>query len=110
MAHHNHSHGNNQLHVHITPINVYMKVFGALIALTLITVFFSKGLHLPGHLGTFVAFAIAITKASLVLMFFMHLKYEKNLNRFVFSLGFIFLMILFAFSFGDMITRAVVTP
>ncbi len=54
----------------------YLMVFGALLVLTLITVGVSY-LDLPEVETVVVALAIATTKASLVAMFFMHLKGEK---------------------------------
>lgn len=57
-------------------VRVYLMVFGALLVLTLITVGVSY-LDLPEFETVIVALAIATTKASLVAMFFMHLKGEK---------------------------------
>ena len=104
MGHHNHG-SSEQLHVHITPYKTYLNVFIALVTLTVLTVVFSKVIHLPGQLSVLVAFAIALVKASLVLAFFMHLKYESNLHRLIFFSGFLFLAILLFFSFGDILTR-----
>jgi cytochrome c oxidase subunit IV len=60
------------------PVNVrgYLAVFGALLVLTLVTVAVSY-LDLPVRPTILVALAIAVTKASLVAMFFMHLKGER---------------------------------
>jgi cytochrome c oxidase subunit 4 len=54
----------------------YLAVFGALLALTTVTVGFSY-LHLPHSIAIPIGIAIAIAKAALVVMFFMHLKGEK---------------------------------
>jgi len=54
----------------------YMAVFGTLLVLTLVTVGVSY-LNLPEFETVIVALAIATTKASLVAMFFMHLKGER---------------------------------
>jgi cytochrome c oxidase subunit 4 len=54
----------------------YMMVFGTLLVLTLITVGVSY-LDLPEVETVVVALVIATTKASLVAMFFMHLKFER---------------------------------
>jgi cytochrome c oxidase subunit 4 len=54
----------------------YLAVFGALLALTMVTVGFSY-LHLPHSIAIPIGIAIAIAKAALVVMFFMHLKGEK---------------------------------
>ena len=54
----------------------YMVVFGALLALTVVTVAVSY-LHLPETPAVFIGIGIALIKASLVAMYFMHLKGEK---------------------------------
>ena len=54
----------------------YLAVFGALLALTMVTVGFSY-LHLPPTMAIPIGIAIAIAKAALVVMFFMHLKGER---------------------------------
>jgi cytochrome c oxidase subunit 4 len=56
----------------------YMAVFVTLLALTVITVGVSY-LHLEVHHAVMVALAIACFKASLVLLFFMHLISERQL-------------------------------
>jgi cytochrome c oxidase subunit 4 len=54
----------------------YLAVFGALLVLTMVTVGFSY-LHLSASAAVPIGIAIAIAKASLVVMFFMHLKGER---------------------------------
>lgn len=60
---------------HIVPVALYNKVFISLICLTVLTVLIAT-VHL-GSLNIPVAFAIAALKASLVILFFMHMKYER---------------------------------
>ncbi len=95
----------NKEHVehHITPFAVYAKVAGALFFFTFLTV----GAH-QLHLGVWaapVAFLIAAIKAALVMLYFMHLKYDNLTNRVIFGTGFFFLVLLFAFSALDIWTR-----
>ena len=73
----------------------YMVVFVALIALTAITVGVSY-LHLEVRHAVMVALAIAIFKASLVALFFMHLISERHVIFVIlaFTVGF-FLVLLF---------------
>jgi cytochrome c oxidase subunit IV len=59
-------------------VRTYMFVFGALMALTFITVVVSY-LHLPVPAAVTVALIIAVIKGSLVALFFMHLSNEKRL-------------------------------
>jgi cytochrome c oxidase subunit 4 len=56
----------------------YVAVFGALAALTVLTV-----LAAQFKLGTAVGVTIALLKASLVMAFFMHLRHEGRFTRFV---------------------------
>ena len=65
-----------ELHEHISPVSTYMKVFGALLVLTALTYAVSYMSLGPASLP--VAMIVAVAKASLVCMFFMHLKWEAN--------------------------------
>jgi cytochrome c oxidase subunit IV len=88
---------------HVIPANVLAKTFVALLILTALTVGAAR-IHLGMFAGP-VAFLIAGVKAFLVMSFFMGLKYEVRENRIIFSLGFIFLGILFFFCALDIWTR-----
>ena len=92
----NHSH-------HIIPFSVYRNTAIALIVLTVLTVMFHE--MKMGPLAAPIAFLIASVKAGLVMLFFMGLKYENQVNRVIFSLGFIFLVLLFLFCSLDIWTR-----
>jgi cytochrome c oxidase subunit 4 len=59
-------------------VRIYITVFVALMALTLITVAISY-LHLPVPMAVTVALLVAIIKGSLVACYFMHLISEKKL-------------------------------
>lgn len=101
----NHQHsGSEEEFYHLTPFSVYLKVALALFALTILTVVTAKFMHL-GVLATPVAILIAITKAALVLLYFMHLKYDSAINRLVFATSFFFVFVLFLFSVIDIFTR-----
>lgn len=94
---------------HIMPLATYMKVAAALFALTFLTV---GAHHFRGFLGPvapFIAFGIAAVKAFLVMAWFMHLKYENRENRFVFITGFLCLLLLFAITLTDILSRASVS-
>ena len=100
-SHHDTSHEGGHF---IVPFEVLRNTALALMGLTVLTVFTAKFMKL-GPFAGLVAFAIAFTKALLVIMYFMGLKYDTKLNRFIFSLGFIFLMLLAFFSVLDIWTR-----
>jgi cytochrome c oxidase subunit 4 len=57
---------------------LYWMVFCALIVATMITVAQARIIHLDHTVNIVIGLAIAITKGSLVALFFMHLKYEKR--------------------------------
>ena len=61
-----------------------------------------------GVLNTPVAMLIAAVKATLVLVFFMHLKWSSKLTILVAVVGFLWLVILAAFTVADYMSRAAV--
>jgi cytochrome c oxidase subunit 4 len=71
----------------------YMVVFVALIALTAVTVGVSY-LHLEVHNAVLVALAIAIFKASLVALFFMHLISERHVIFLILAFTVAFFLVL----------------
>ncbi len=81
---------------HIVPIKTLVATGLALLVFTLITVLAAK-IDL-GDLNIWIALAIAVLKASLVVLFFMHLKYDRPFNGIVFvtSVAFVALFISFA--------------
>ena len=88
---------------HIAPVKSYETVFGTLMVLTSITVVAAFT-----NLGSFnfpVALAIAITKATLVILFFMHVKYSSKLTKFVVASCLFFLACLFGLTFTDYLSR-----
>ena len=89
------------------PRSTYFIIFGLLMLGTAITVW-AAFLDL-GALNTVVALVIACTKAVLVVLFFMHLKYSMRLTWAV-VLGSIFwLAILLVLTFNDYLTRHILT-
>jgi cytochrome c oxidase subunit 4 len=76
-------------------VRIYITVFVALMALTLITVGISY-LHLPIALAVTVALLVATIKGSLVACYFMHLISEKRLIYAVLALTVVFFVVLLA--------------
>lgn len=91
-------------HAPITAVRVYVTIFAALLLFTGITVFVAHQDY--GALNTPVALAIAITKGSLVVMFFMGVRYNTPLTKVVVLSGFFWLLILFGLGLNDYLTRA----
>ena len=77
---------------HIVPIPIYLAVFAALMVGTYLTVW-AAGQDF-GVFNTAVALGIAITKATLVVLFFMHVKYSARLTQLVVAAAFVFLALL----------------
>jgi cytochrome c oxidase subunit 4 len=90
---HTETHDGDHGWIHIVPARVLLAVFAALILLTLVTVAVTW-VDLGG-LNLWIAMFIATVKASLVALYFMHLRYDKSFCTIVFlaSLVFVFLFI-----------------
>lgn len=90
-------------HAHEHGAGRYVLIWMALLALTITTV-------VTGHmdLGSAnlpLAMIIATLKATLVVLFFMHLWDAEGINRLVFSVAVVFVLVLLAGVFGDLLTR-----
>lgn len=107
MASNNHKNDPNVLHPHIAPMSTYIKVAGVLFALTFLTVIAHQFHVQLGVLAGPIAFLIATVKAAFVLLYFMHLKDDNNMNRMIFASGFLFLGLLLLFCVIDIVTRVV---
>ncbi len=79
MSSHHVDHLSGDAEHHLVPLGVFHKVLAALFVLTAITV--SGSIYFPGAVGVGVAIIVTPIKAALVLAFFMHLKYETHLYR-----------------------------
>jgi len=98
-----HQHGHDHHEHHILSTSMALKVWGALMVLTVITVAVAQ-IDL-GALNFTVAMLVATIKASIVCMFFMGLKYDHKENTVIFTTSIIFLAIFMILTFGDLITR-----
>jgi cytochrome c oxidase subunit 4 len=88
---------------HIIPVRTYVAIYAILMVCTYLTwqvAFFDLG-----ALNTVAALAIAVFKAVLVVLFFMHVKYSPRLTWIVVIGGFFWLAILLALTLGDYLTR-----
>ena len=88
---------------HVQPLKVYFAVFLALMAFTALTVF-AAFVNL-GPANNFVALGIAVAKAALVILYFMHVKGNTKLVPVVILSGLFFLFVLFLFLAADYGTR-----
>jgi cytochrome c oxidase subunit 4 len=87
----------------LVPRHVYYWVYVTLMALTLLTVLVSLVDLGPFNLA--VAIGIAISKALLVMLFFMHLRYSSHLTWVIAAAGVIWLGHLILFTMSDYLTR-----
>ncbi|HXE89473.1 MAG TPA: cytochrome C oxidase subunit IV family protein [Terriglobales bacterium] len=89
---------------HVVPLKVYFAIFATLMVLTALTVrvaFINLGPY-----NAAVALGIATTKAVLVILYFMHLRYSSKLTWIVVLAGFFWLGILLVITMTDYVTRS----
>ncbi len=88
---------------HIVSPKIHLAVFAALVVLTLVTTgvaFIDLGILSP-----VVALSIAVGKTSLVVLYFMHVRYSPRLTWVFIGMGILWLTILIAFTLSDVLTR-----
>jgi cytochrome c oxidase subunit IV len=88
---------------HVTSVKLYVTIFFALLVLTAVTVIVAN--FDLGWANDVVALTIAVTKALLVLIFFMHLRYSTRLTVLTALAGFFWLGILLVLTLNDYFTR-----
>src|SRR5689334_24848818 len=89
---------------HISPKSTYFAVFGALMVGTALTVA-AAYVDFPLSLNFPVALAIAVTKATCVVLFFMHVKYSSKLTKLIVGVALFFLGIMLTLTFSDYLSR-----
>jgi cytochrome c oxidase subunit IV len=88
---------------HIMPVRTYVQIFVALIVLLFATI---GAAYLPlGPLHFPVAMTIAVAKAVLIVLFFMHLLHSHRLTAVVSIAGFLWLAIMIALTLSDYLSR-----
>jgi len=85
-------------------LGTYLVVFALLMILLVLTVVAAFWVNLGGA-NILVALTIAIVKAVLVVLYFMHVKYASRLTKIFVASAFLWLAIMFALTFGDYLTR-----
>ena len=84
---------------------LYYRVFATLLVLTLLTVGIAF-IDLGGYLNTIVALTIAVGKALLVILFFMHVRDSSRLTWVCVGAGFFWLALLLSLTMSDYLTRS----
>ena len=90
---------------HIVPVKIYVTIFLALLvgtALTVVAAFFD----FPWKFNTIIALTIASAKATLVVLYFMHVRYSPRLVWVIVASALFWMGILFAFTFSDYLSRS----
>ncbi len=96
---HAHAHSGDHGH-HIIPLKLLLSVFGGLVFLTIFTVLTAEFVDL-GPFNIVLAIIIAVFKASLVVTFFMGLKWDNKVNALIFAVGCIFVVVFLTFTIFD---------
>ena len=94
---------NNHAHV-ITPVGTYVVVFVLLLIMTALTYWVATQDF--GAMNTPVALGVALFKASLVIIYFMGVRYNTPLTKAVVISGFFWLIILFGMTMSDYVSRS----
>jgi cytochrome c oxidase subunit 4 len=89
---------------HVVPVSLYIGIWAALMVGTGLTVY-AASVEL-GIFNIVVALVIATIKGTLVVLFFMHLRYSTKLTMVTVVAAIFFLIILFSLSMTDYLTRA----
>ena len=92
---------------HIIPAKLYVTIWAILMAMTITTVLVSR--VEIGPFNVVVALVIATIKATLVVLFFMHLRYSPKLTMATVVAAMFFLFLLLGLTMTDYLTRAWLT-
>ena len=86
-------------YAHVVPLHVLAAVFAALLLMTAATVAAAR--YDLGNWNLIIALGIATTKAALVVMFFMHLRYDNPFYAVVFLAALLFLALFIGLTLLD---------
>ena len=87
----------------VYPVRLYVLIFAILITLTFTTVIVAE-IEL-GEWNVIVALTIAVIKATLVVLYFMHVKESSSLTKLIVVAGLFWMAILFGLTFNDYFSR-----
>ena len=90
---------------HVVPLRIYFLVFTALMVGTALTVMAAR-VDL-GPMNIVVALAIAGVKATLVVLYFMHMRYSHRLNWIFAGAAVLWLVLLVGVTMADVLARMV---
>ncbi len=96
------------VHAHISSVPFYVAVFLGLLFLTGMTV--GQSYVDLGKANIILVIVIATMKASLVVTFFMHLRWDNKFNALIFLVSLLFIGVFFAYTMNDTNTRGELDP
>jgi cytochrome c oxidase subunit 4 len=91
--------GPHEALAHVVPVSVLLAVFAALLALTCVTLaatWFDLGVW-----NLWLAMGIATVKATLVALYFMHLRYDHSFYALVLAVALLFVLLFIGFTLLD---------
>jgi cytochrome c oxidase subunit 4 len=97
-------------HVHSSSPRIYVFILAALLFLTAVTVGAAYVNFGSSSINLIIAVLIATVKATLVAMFFMHLRHDPPINAIIFASSLIFLTLFVLFPAIDLTSRDRVVP
>lgn len=99
-----HPHSSGDEHVHVVPVSILAGVLGLLLFLTVVTVA-ATWIDL-GSANIWIAMAIATVKAVFVLLYFMHLRYDRPINAVIFVASLLFVLLFVGITLMDTMAYA----
>jgi cytochrome c oxidase subunit IV len=93
---------------HVVSKNLYYVIFGSLMVLTILTVVVAQ-INLGHGWNDVIALTIAVAKALLVVLYFMHVRYSSRLTWVFVAAGFFWLAIMVVLTLSDYMTRGWLT-
>ena len=97
--HHDDHAGHDDHHPHVVPLKLLFTVFAALLALTIVTVAVTY-VDL-GAMNIWVALGVAVVKAALVALYFMHLRWDSPFNGIVLIAALVFVALFIIIAMMD---------
>ncbi len=94
---------------HIVRPTIYIAIFLALMVGTAVTVL-AAFVDFPGPLNAVVALTIAVVKATLVILYFMHVRWSGRLIWLIIAAALVWMAIFFALTWSDYSTRMWLGP
>jgi cytochrome c oxidase subunit 4 len=91
---------------HVVPIRIYLVIFATLLLMTGVTT--AMAYVNLGPFNVVVMLLIAFFKASLVILYFMHVRFTSRLTQVAAGSGFAWLAILIGLTLSDVLTRTIV--